>query len=173
VPNIEVAKKAGLTCNRGVVVNDVMQTSDPAIFAIGEIVEWNRQLFGIVAAAEQQAGIAASFINGDTTQLYTGTLSANMLKISGVNVCSIGINEMPKDNPEYQEVVFTDKRLRHYKKCIIHNDKLVGAILIGDKSELMEFKDWMANDIFLEEKRDRILRDEGSKGGATTCLTFP
>ena len=163
VPNIDLAKKAGLVCNRGVVVNDVMQTSDPAIFAIGEIVEWNRQLFGIVAAAEQQANIAAGYINGDTTQTYTGTLSANILKISGVNVCSIGINETPKDDPAYQEVIFIDKRLRHYKKCIIHNDKLAGAILIGDKTELMEFKDWMANDIFLEEKRDRILRGEGSK----------
>lgn len=163
VPNIELVKKAGLNCNRGVVVNDVMQTSDPSIFAIGEVVEWNRQMFGIVAAAEQQANIAAGYINGDNTQAYQGTLSANILKISGVNVCSIGINEVPKDDPEYQEVVFIDKRLRHYKKCIIHNDKLIGAILIGDKSELTEFKDWMANDIFLEEKRDRILRGEGSK----------
>jgi len=162
VPNVDMAKKAGLACNRGVLVNDVMQTSDPSIFAIGEIVEWNRQLFGIVAAAEQQAHIAAGYLNGDTTQAYTGTLSANILKVSGVNVCSIGINEMPKDNPEYQEVIFIDKRLRHYKKCIIHNDKLAGAILIGDKTELMEFKDWMANDIFLEEKRDRILRGEGA-----------
>lgn len=160
VPNTELVKQCGLDHKRGVLVNDVMQTSDPSILAIGEIIEWRNQLFGIVAAAEQHAQVAASYLNGDPTAFYEGTLGANILKIPGINVCSVGINEMPEEEG-YQEILFVDKRLHFYKKVIIHHDKLVGAILIGDKSEFMEFKQWMADDIELGEKRDKILRGDG------------
>ncbi|PTR01175.1 ferredoxin-nitrate reductase [Mucilaginibacter yixingensis] len=173
VPNIELAKSCGLDCKRGVLVNDVMQTSDPSVFAVGEIVEWQSQMFGIVAAAEQHANVAAAFLNGDATQVYNGTLSANILKVPGTNVCSIGLTQAPPDDAEYQEIVFVDKKYHFYKKCIIHKDRLVGAILIGDKSEIMDFKDWMANDLPLGEKRDKIFRGEGKVSepvkGALVC----
>jgi ferredoxin-nitrate reductase len=174
VPNIDLIKKTGLECKRGVLVNDVMQTSDPSIFAIGEIIEWNSQMYGIVAAAEQQANVAASYLNGDTTQIYKGTLSANILKIPGINVCSIGVAEIPIDNAEeYEEVSIIDKSLHYYKKCIIHKDKLFGAILIGDRAEMNEFKEWMSDDIFLEKKRDTILRGNAETAepviGALVC----
>ncbi|RFS18105.1 nitrate reductase [Emticicia sp. C21] len=158
IPNIELVKEAGLACNRGVVVNDYLQTSDPDIFACGEIAEWQKQMWGITAAAEQQAGIVAKFLAGDLATYYTGSLSMNILKMQGINLCSLGMIEIPAGSTDYEEIIFIDKAKHYYKKCIVHNDRLVGAILIGDKSEFLEFKDLIINGIELSEKRLALLR---------------
>ncbi|MGL4632600.1 MAG: molybdopterin-dependent oxidoreductase [Leadbetterella sp.] len=158
IPVIDLAKNAGLACNRGVLVNDYLQTSDPDIFACGEMAEWNKNMWGITAAAEQQAEIVAKFLAGDSAKPYRGSLSMNILKMHGLNLASLGMIEVPNDSDEYEEVLFIDKAKHYYKKCIIHNDKLVGAILIGDKSEFLEFKDLISNGIELSEKRLELLR---------------
>jgi ferredoxin-nitrate reductase len=157
VPNTELAKKSGLTCQRGVVVNEYLQTSDPNIYAVGEMAEFKGNLYGITAAAEQQAEIVAKYLHGDISQYYQGSLLMNILKMEGVNICSLGMVDCP-DSPDYEEVVFVDKSKRYYKKCIIYKDKLVGAILMGDKSEFAEFKNLIQNKIELSEKRLTLLR---------------
>lgn len=157
VPNIELAKGAGIECKRGVVVDEYLQTSDPGIFAVGEIAEFKGFLYGITAAAEQQAEIVARYLSGDISKYYDGSLLMNILKIHGTDVCSLGEVECPND-PAYEEVVFIDKAKRYYKKCIIHNDRLVGAVLIGDKSEFLEFRNLIENKIELSEKRLQLLR---------------
>ncbi|MBK5270610.1 MAG: (2Fe-2S)-binding protein, partial [Bacteroidia bacterium] len=144
-------------CKRGVVVNEYLQTDDEDIFAIGEIAEFKGFLYGITAAAEQQAEIVARYLNGDIAKFYEGSLLMNILKIHGTDLCSLGEVECP-DDPAYEEVVFIDKAKRYYKKCIIHNDKLVGAILIGDKSEFLEFHDLIQSKMELSEKRLQLLR---------------
>jgi ferredoxin-nitrate reductase len=165
-PNIELARDAGLVCNRGVVVNDYMQTSDPDIFAAGELAQWNGQMWGITLAAEQQAEIAARFLAGDISQPYRGSLSISILKMEGLHLCSIGMAEVPAntgtadraDREDYEEIVFIDKAKRYYKKCIVQGDKLVGAILVGDKNEFQEFRELIANGTELSEKRLQLLR---------------
>ncbi|WP_093825382.1 nitrate reductase [Spirosoma endophyticum] len=157
-PNIELARTAGLTCNRGVVVNDYLQTSDPDIFAAGEVAQWNGQMWGVTLAAEQQAETAARFLGGDISQPYRGSLSMNILKMEGLHLCSIGIAEVPPNNASYEEIIFIDKAKRYYKKCIVHGDKLVGAILIGDKNEFADFRNLIANGIELSDKRLGLLR---------------
>ncbi|HEV8287145.1 MAG TPA: molybdopterin-dependent oxidoreductase [Chitinophagaceae bacterium] len=157
VPNIELAKDCNLECKRGIVVNAYLQTNDPDIFAIGEIAEFKGFLYGITAAAEQQAEIVARYLSGDISKYYEGSLLMNILKIHGTDLCSLGIPECP-DDLNFEEVVFIDKAKRYYKKCIIHNDRLVGAILIGDKSEFLEFRDLIQNKMELSEKRLQLLR---------------
>ena len=164
VPNIELAQAAQLECNRGVVVNEYLQTSDPGIYAIGEIASCNNILYGITAAAEQQAGVVARHLGGDISGYYEGSLFMNILKMQGMELCSMGMVETPPD-PSYEEVVFIDKSHRYYKKCIIHQDRLVGAILIGDKSEFQEFCDLIRQKTELSEKRLQLLRS-GRKGAA-------
>lgn len=156
-PNLELARDCGLECKRGVVVDQYLKTSDPNIYAIGEIAEFEGTLYGITVAAEQQAAVVAAYMNGDIASYYKGSVFMNIIKIHGFDLCSIGLSECPND-PEYEEVVFTDKAKRYYKKCIIHHDKLVGAILIGDKSEFLEFKELIANKTELSEKRMLLLR---------------
>jgi ferredoxin-nitrate reductase len=156
-PNIELARACGLLCQRGVVVNERMQTTDPCIYAIGEIAEWKGMLYGIAAAAEDQAGILARWLEGDVAAAYGGTLGMNILKVPGFDLVSLGVTTCPED-PTYEEIVFIDKSKRYYKKCIVHQDRLVGAILIGDKQELQEFRELIAGELELSEKRLQLLR---------------
>lgn len=156
-PNIELAKAIGLDCKRGVLVNERLQTSDPSIYAIGEIAEFQGTLYGITAAAEQQAEVVARFHNGDIGSFYKGSLFMNIIKIHGFDLCSIGLSECP-DEVNYEEIVFIDKAKRYYKKCIIHQDRLVGTILIGDKTEFLEYRELIANKNELSDKRLQLLR---------------
>jgi ferredoxin-nitrate reductase len=161
VPNLELARDCGLTCKRGVVVDSHLQTSDPSVYALGEIAEFEGTLYGITAAAEQQATLVARYLSGDVGSYYQGSTFMNIIKIHGFDLCSIGLPECP-DTVHYEEIVFIDKAKRYYKKCIIHQDRLVGAILIGDKSEFQEFRELIANKTELSDKRLQLLRS-GSK----------
>jgi ferredoxin-nitrate reductase len=156
--NIEYAQDAGIESARGIVVNDHMQTSDPAIFAIGEIAEHRGKTAGITAAAEKQAEVLADYLQGDLQSTYEGTAFMNILKLSGLNLCSIGMAEAPSGSTGYEEILFIDKAQRYYKKCIIQDDRLVGAILIGDKSEFAEFKALIEDRIELSDRRLKLLR---------------
>jgi len=156
-PNIELALAAGLHCQRGVVVNEYMGTNDPDIYAVGEIAEFRGMLYGFTAAAEQQADVFAGYLHGDIGSYYKGTTAMSIIKIHGFDLCCIGIPERPNEK-EYEEIVFIDRARRYYKKCIIHQDRLVGAILIGDKDEFLEFKELITGKIELNEKRLGLLR---------------
>jgi ferredoxin-nitrate reductase len=90
----------------------------------------------------------------------------NIIKIHGFDLCSIGMPESPNSR-DYEEIVFIDKARRYYKKCIIHQDRLVGAILIGDKVEFNEFREWISGRTELSERRLQLLR---SGGKATPML---
>jgi len=158
VPTIDLAKEASINSKRGILVNDYMQTSDPVIFTAGEIAEWRGQMWGITLAAEQQAEVAARFISGDISHPYKGSTSMNILKMEGLDLCSIGMTEVPANDPTYEEIVFIDKSKRYYKKCIVHRDKLVGATLIGDKNEFLEFRDLISSGTELSKKRLQLLR---------------
>jgi ferredoxin-nitrate reductase len=157
IPNIELAKECGLHCQRGVIVNERLQTNDPNVYAIGEIAEFKGMLYGITAAAEEQAAIIADYLKGDIASVYDGSVFMNIIKIHGFDLCSIGLPEAP-NSEEYEEIIFQDTSRRYYKKCIVHKDRLVGAILIGDKSEFQEFKELIANKTELGEKRLQLLR---------------
>ncbi len=165
-PNLELARDCGLACKRGVVVDAHLQTSDPSVFALGEIAEFEGTLYGITAAAEQQAAVLARYLSGDVASQYRGSTFMNIIKIHGFDLCSIGLPERP-NTTDYEEIVFIDQAQRYYKKCIIHQDRLVGAILIGDKNEFQEYRELIANKTELSDKRLQLLR---SGGPATPVL---
>ncbi|WP_299289686.1 (2Fe-2S)-binding protein, partial [uncultured Mucilaginibacter sp.] len=101
--------------------------------------------------------IVARYLSGDIAAFYQGSLLMNIIKIHGFDLCSIGLTECPEGSG-YEEIVFIDKAKRYYKKCIVYQDKLVGAILIGDKNEFLEFKELIANKTELSDKRLQLLR---------------
>ncbi|MGI4866888.1 MAG: molybdopterin-dependent oxidoreductase [Janthinobacterium lividum] len=156
-PNVELARAAGLAGGRGVEVDAHLQTSDPSVYALGEIAEFEGLLYGITAAAEQQAAVLARYLSGDIASCYQGSTLVNIIKIPGFNLCSIGLSEAP-DYIDYEEVIMLDRARRTYKKCLVYQDRLVGAILIGDKSEFREFRELIANKIELGSKRAQLLR---------------
>jgi len=157
-PNIEIAKSAGILCGRGVKVNQYLQTSDPDIFAIGEIAEFNNKLLGITSAAEEQAGILANYLAGDVSSQYKGSVAMNILKFKGLDLCSLGDISMADNDDSCEEIVLVDMHKRYYKKCIVKNDLLVGAILVGDKNEFAEFKTLIEAKVELSDKRQTLLR---------------
>lgn len=158
IPNIEMAKKSGIQCGRGVKVNQYLQTSDKNIFAIGEIAEFQNNLYGITSAAEEQADILANYLAGDISSTYKGSVLMNILKLQEVNLCSIGQIEIPEDDTSFEEIIFTDISKSYYKKCIVKDDLLIGAILMGDKNEFAEFKTLIESKIELSDKRNTLLR---------------
>ncbi|WP_299013983.1 nitrate reductase [uncultured Polaribacter sp.] len=162
IPNVELAKQCKLNTRRGVIVNQHLQTSDTNVFALGEIAEFNNALYGITSAAEQQADIAVNYILGDLSSIYGGSVLMNILKFEDLDLCSIGMVTVPKNDFSYEEIIFMDVTQKYYKKCIIKEDKLVGAILMGDKKEFAEFKTLIEDEIELADKRDSILRSSKS-----------
>ncbi|MGS2738156.1 molybdopterin-dependent oxidoreductase [Sinomicrobium sp. M5D2P17] len=160
-PNIEIAKETGIVCGRGVRVNQHLQTSDADIFALGEIAEYKDKMFGITSAAEEQATVLANFLAGDISSSYNGSILMNILKFSNLDVCSVGEINVPQNDDTYEEIVFLDLKKRYYKKCIVQNDLLVGAILMGDKNEFAEFKGLIEGKMELADKREVLLRGSG------------
>ncbi|MDD7887705.1 nitrate reductase [Flavivirga sp. 57AJ16] len=158
IPNVEIARENGISCARGVKVDQHLQSSHPDIFAIGEIAEFNNQLFGITSAAEEQAAILANYIAGDISCSYSGSVLMNILKFNDLNLCSIGEINVPEHDDSYEEIIFTDIKKRYYKKCIVKDDLLIGAILMGDKNEFAEFKTMIESKIEMADKRDTLLR---------------
>ncbi|OAV44559.1 nitrate reductase [Lewinella sp. 4G2] len=157
-PNLELGRAAGLDVGQGITVDDRLNTSDPYIHALGEVAEWRGKRFGITAAAEQQADVLARHLSGDLSAVYTGSTPLNILKFDGYDLCSIGEVRYPEDNPEYEEIVFSDLGQRYYKKCILHRDRLIGAILLGDKNEFAEFRSLIEDGTELSDKRTELLR---------------
>ncbi|WP_339870045.1 molybdopterin-dependent oxidoreductase [uncultured Algoriphagus sp.] len=156
-PNIKIARDNGILCGRGIKVNQHLQTNYPNIFAIGEIAEFQNQLFGITSAAEEQAMVLANYIAGDVSSIYSGSVLMNILKFKDLELCSIGDILIPENDDSYEEIIFTDMSRRYYKKCIVKDDLLIGAVLMGDKNEFAEFKSLIENKIELSEKRKSLL----------------
>lgn len=161
-PNMALAQEADLACERGVVVNEHLQTSRADIFAIGEIAEFEDEIYGITAAAEQQAEVAAEYILGNSSTFYSGTVLMNILKFPNLELCSMGITQVPDGKEGYEEVVLLDEAQHFYKKCVVYQDKLVGAILMGDKAEFNEFRKLIESEMELSDRRKALLRSASS-----------
>ncbi len=159
-PNIELAVDAELKTNRGVIVNERLETSQPNIYALGEIAEFKGNVYGITSAAEQQATILAQYLAGDIMSLYQGSVPMNILKFPGIELCSVGAIQATDD--AHEEVIVLDKKYRYYKKCIIHNDRMIGTLLMGDRSEFGEYKKLIQTQTELSGKRKTLLRGNSS-----------
>jgi NADPH-dependent 2,4-dienoyl-CoA reductase/sulfur reductase-like enzyme len=131
-PNVQLAAQAALQINRGVVVDAAMRASDAQIFAVGDVAEYSGQVAGLWAPAVEQAEVAAiNCIGGEQT--YHGYVPVTMLKVVGVDLTSAGRIE-PAD--EHETVIVLEEMIagsedRHYRKLVIAEGKIVGAILIG------------------------------------------
>jgi nitrite reductase (NADH) large subunit len=132
-PNTALAKDAGLSVNRGVVVNDALQTSAPDIFALGECAEHRGICYGLVEPAYEQAGVLAGHLAGRSAA-YNGSVVATNLKVSGVSVFSAG-DFIGADGSE--AILLSDARRGTYKKLVISDGRLTGAVLIGDTADAL------------------------------------
>jgi nitrite reductase (NADH) large subunit len=132
-PNIALAKEAGIAVNRGVVVDDHLQTGLADIFAIGECAEHRGICYGLVEPAYEQARVLARHLAG-ANDSYGGSVVATNLKVSGVSVFSAG-DFIGADGSE--TIVLSDLNFGTYKKLVISEGRLTGAVLIGDVSDAL------------------------------------
>ncbi|MBC7234349.1 MAG: NAD(P)/FAD-dependent oxidoreductase [Chloroflexi bacterium] len=133
-PNIELAQKAGLLCRRGVVVNDRLETSDPDIYAVGDVAEFNGHVWGIIPAALAQARVAAAQIAGQSEHIYEDIVPSTTLRVTGIELTSIG--EVNPGGEGFVQVRFSDPERGIYKKLVLREGRVVGAILLGDNTDL-------------------------------------
>ena len=154
-PNIELARKAGLDVNRGIVVGDDMRTSDPDIFAVGECVEHRGQVFGLVAPLWDQAKVCAAQLTSDYQATYAAPTVFTKLKITGVDVFSAG-NLAAADEAD-EEITFHDAKRGVYKKLVLRDDKVVGAVLYGDVLDGPWYLELMRRDVEIGAMRDRLI----------------
>ncbi|WOH77069.1 FAD-dependent oxidoreductase [Bradyrhizobium sp. NDS-1] len=140
-PSAALAKEAGIAVNRGIVVNDVMQTSSPDIFALGECAEHHGTCYGLVEPAYEQARVLARHLAGRPAS-YQGSVVSTNLKVSGVSVFSAG-DFMGGEGSE--SLVLTDRRRGTYKKLVIADGRLTGAVLIGDTVDALWYLELIRN----------------------------
>jgi nitrite reductase (NADH) large subunit len=130
-PRVEVAKASDIPTNAGVVVNDTLATRVPGVYAVGECAEHNGQVYGIVQPIWEQCAVLADLLTGANPQArYRGSKLYVRLKVAGVEVASMGVVEPQSDADEVIQVI--EERKTVYRKLIVRDGRLVGAMLVGD-----------------------------------------
>jgi nitrite reductase (NADH) large subunit len=132
-PNVALAREAGMPVNRGIVVDDHLQTGAADIFALGECAEHRGTCYGLVEPAYEQARVLAQHLAGGDVS-YSGSVVATNLKVSGVNVFSAG-DFTATDGAE--TIVLNDATRGAYKKLVIANGRLTGAVLVGETQDAL------------------------------------
>ena len=151
-PNIDLARAAGLDVNRGILVGDDMRTSAPGIYAVGECIEHNGQVFGLVAPIWEQAKVCGARLAGDDAAVYVPPPVFTSLKITGIDVFSAGALAAADEHDD--EITLHDAKRGVYKKVVLREDRVVGCVLYGsvadgpwyvqlmrDKADVSAFRD--------------------------------
>lgn len=174
-PNIELAKKADIHCDRGIVVNDTMQTYDPRIYAVGECVAHRGMTYGLVAPLFEMGRVCATHLANFGIGRYTGSVTSTKLKVTGIDLFSAG-DFTGGDGTE--EIVLHDAVGGVYKKLVIKEDKIIGSVLYGDTADGSWYFQLLKDGKPIHEIRDHLmfgqnhLGDVGHKG-QTQAATMP
>ena len=150
-PNVALARDAGIAVGRGIMVDDHLQTAAPEIFALGECAEHRGICYGLVEPAYEQARVLAQHLAGKAAA-YGGSVAATNLKVSGVSVFSAGDFIGAEDS---ETILLSDVRHGTYKKLVISEGRLAGAVLVGDVESALWYLELIRN----REPVARIRRD--------------
>ncbi len=161
-PNAALGKEAGLAVNRGIVVNDQMQTSDPAIYALGECAEVGGTCYGLVAPLYQQANVLAAHLCGDHGVAFVHQHTATRLKVTGIDLYSAGDFGEGEDR---EEIVLRDATAGVYKRLILKDDRIIGAVLYGETADGPWFFDMLKNGTDTRAMRDTLIFGQAYQGG--------
>jgi len=156
-PEIGLAQKAGLETDRGIVVNEFLQTSAPHIYAAGDSIQYNGRIWGIIPASFDQARVAAVNILGQQKK-YGGTIPSNTLKVVGLYVTSIG-----QVNPEegtLEEIRLEKKEEGIYKKIVCQEGMILGAIWMGTRKGVDGLNRLISQKVNVEKWKNALLEDD-------------
>ncbi len=160
-PNTKLAEAAGIHCNRGIVVNDTMQTYDPRVYAVGECVNHRGTAYGLVAPLFEMAKVCASHLAQFGIGRYVGSVTSTKLKVTGVDLFSAGDFQ---GGEQFEELVLSDPGAGVYKKLVLKDDKLVGSVMIGDAADGAWYFKLMREGTDISALRDRLMFGESNLG---------
>jgi nitrite reductase (NADH) large subunit len=152
-PNVALAKDAGVPVNRGIVVDDQLRTGSADVYALGECAEHRGTCYGLVEPAYEQARVLADHLADGATD-YSGSVVATNLKVSGVSVFSAGDFLAAGDS---ETLVFNDERRGTYKKLVVADGRLKGAVLVGDTQDALWYLDLIKTTASIEAIRGEIM----------------
>jgi nitrite reductase (NADH) large subunit len=161
-PNTALAREAGLTVNRGIVVDAQLRTDDPDIHAIGECAEVFGQTYGLVAPLYDMASVAAAHLAGDVRAAFTPAPTATRLKVTGINLFSAGDFAEGKGR---EEIVLRDAARGVYKRLVLREERLIGAVLYGDTADGAWFFDMIRKGTNIAALRDSLIFGPAHAGG--------
>jgi nitrite reductase (NADH) large subunit len=156
-PNIQLAVSAGIAVNRGIIVNDYMQTSEPNVYAVGECAEHNGTLYGLAAPLYEQGKALAKHICGAPCEGYQGSAPSAALKIAGLDVWSAG---KVHEDERTTSIKIYDEQTGIYKKALFEDDKLAGVILFGDTRDKQRFLDSLLKQRDISIVKKQIIEPE-------------
>lgn len=165
-PNTALAQEAGIHCNRGIVVNDSLQTYDPRVYAVGECASHRGIAYGLVAPLFEQARVCANHLATFGIGIYRGSTVSTKLKVTGIDLFSAG-DFMGGDSAE--EIVLSDPGAGLYRKLVIRGDRLVGACLYGDTSDGAWYFKQIKDGTAIGERRDTLAFGELAMGESGTA----
>ncbi len=160
-PNIALAEASGIHCERGIVVSDTMQTFDPSIYAVGECVQHRSRCYGLVAPLFEQAKVCANHLANLGYGRYEGSVTSTKLKVTGIDLFSAG-NFLGDDDSD--EIVFRDPGAGVYKKLVIKNDRIDGAVLYGDTIDGAWYFQLMREGTDISNLRENLLFGQAHLG---------
>lgn len=153
-PNIRLARQAGLYCERGIVVNDTLQSYDPCVYAVGECIQHRGHTFGLVAPLFEQAKVCANHLSAHGVAEYVTLPTATKLKVTGIQLFSIG--HFTED--AHSEVIrFNDPATGCYKKLLIKDSQVQGAVLYGDTTDGSWYQELLESKQDISAIRDRLI----------------
>lgn len=162
-PNMALAQEAGIHCDRGIVVNDTMQTYDPKIYAVGECVQHRDICYGLVAPLFDQAKVAANHLALIGSKRYEGSVTSTKLKVTGIDLFSAGeFNEQEGD----ESLVLQDPSAGIYKKLVLKDNRIKGAVMYGDTLDGAWYFQLMRDATDISEFRNSILFGQHDLGDA-------
>ena len=174
-PNFELAQKAGIHCERGIVVNDTMQTFDPIIYAVGECVQHRNQCYGLVAPLFEQAKVAANHLALVGSTRYIGSMTSTKLKVTGIDLFSAGeFNEEEGD----EVLQIQDVSSGIYKKLVLKDNVIKGAVMFGDTMDGTWYFSLMRDATNIADFRKTILfgqhdLGDAGHGDSTRVMSLP
>jgi nitrite reductase (NADH) large subunit len=160
-PNSELAEQSGIACNRGILVNDTLQTFDPRVYAIGECASHRGIAYGLVAPLFEQAKVCANHLAQLGFARYQGSVTSTKLKVTGIDLFSAG-EFMGAEGTE--TITLSDPIGGVYKKLVIKDDVLVGACLYGDTADGGWYFRQIRENHNVSEIRDHLMFGEGAIG---------
>jgi nitrite reductase (NADH) large subunit len=154
-----LAKEAGLEVNRGAVVDQWMRTSAEDVFAAGDVAEFEGKIYGIIPPATEQAEVAAANMVEPESEAYAGTLPSTTLEVVGARVTSLGEYD-PEEEEAYRIVSHTDRERGLYRKFVLEEGRVVGAILLNDPQRAGFVRPLIDREISVAEHAERLVEDD-------------